>query len=113
MNIQIYYIKRDFDAQKAERYFKERKIPFHFVDMKRHAMGPRELKTVAAAVGGAKKLIDTTSKRYPSHPIRMMMGEQAILDALLLEPALIKTPIVRNGSKATVGFCPEVWESWS
>lgn len=111
MNIQIYYLKRNFDVQKAERYFKERRIPYHMVDLLKHAMGRRELAAVRAQVG-LRALIDTESKLYETHYIRMLTGEDAILDALAAEPRLLKTPIVRNGKYATVGFAPDVWAGW-
>ena len=111
MNIQIYAHKRDFDVQKAERYFKERRISYQFVDLNRHAMGMRELMAVKAQVGlGA--MIDAGSKAYQEHYIGHLTGEQAILEALCGNPKLLKAPIVRNGRFATVGYAPDVWEAW-
>ena len=111
MNIQIYFLKRGFDAQKAERYFKERKIPYTVVDLAKHTLGKRELQSVAGQVG-LKNLIDTSAKEYPSSPIRMLTGPDAIMDMLIRSPKLLRTPIVRNQGKATVGYCPEVWDTW-
>jgi arsenate reductase-like glutaredoxin family protein len=110
-NIHIYFLKKDFDAQKTERFFKERRIPCAAVDLEKRAIGKRELQSVAAQVG-VQNLINTSAKAYETSPIRMLHGTDAILDALIANPKMLKLPIVRNGSKATVGFNPDVWEKW-
>ena len=112
MNIQIYTKKRGFDVQKAERYFKERRIPYQFVDLARHAPGIRELKAIAAQVG-INALVDTESAEYKTHYIGHITDEDAIIAELAARPGLIKAPIVRNGKFATVGYHPEVWSTWS
>lgn len=33
-------------------------------------------------------------------------------EALLSNPLLFKTPIVRDGKRATIGFVPDVWKQW-
>lgn len=110
MNIQIYGKSKCFDTKKAERYFKERKIPFQRIDLPKYGMRPRELETVRAAVGGLEDLLD------PKHPdvalVQYLAYEQDKIDKLLENPALFRTPIVRNGRKATVGYCPEIWKDW-
>ena len=110
-NIQIYYYKRGFDVQKAERYFRERKVAYSVVDLHKHTPGRREIQSIAAQVG-LQNMIDTSAKEYASSAIRMLTGANAIVDALIREPHLLKTPIVRNQSKATVGYCPECWDTW-
>ncbi len=111
MQIQIYGKNKCFDTKKAERYFKERKIPFQRIDLPRYGMGRRELETVLRAVGGLEALLD------PRHPdaalVRYLSREEDKLEKLLENPALFKTPIVRNGRQATVGYCPEVWKGWA
>ncbi|NLG23807.1 MAG: ArsC family transcriptional regulator [Clostridiales bacterium] len=111
MAIQIYALKKGFDVQKAERYFKERRIPYQFVDLSRHAMGLRELMSVAAQVG-VQALIDVDGKAYQEHYIGHLRDDEAILKELAARPALLRTPIVRNGRLATVGFAPDVWAGW-
>ena len=61
MNIQIYCGKKNFDAQKAERYFKERRIPFQALDLKKHKLGEREIRMMISAIG-IEKLIDRDDK---------------------------------------------------
>ena len=111
MNIQIFIGKKNFDCQKAERWFKERRIPYQLVDLSKKGLSPKEFDSVAAAVGFVN-IIDTTSKAYAESPARFMSDRNMIKAQLLEHQNLLKTPIVRNGKEATVGFCPEVWENW-
>ncbi len=113
MNIQIYWLKKTFDVQKAERWFKERRLPYHLVDLKKARMGPRELQNIAARAGGARALIDTEASGYAQSPLPRLRHDQSILDALLADQRLIRMPIVRDGPKATVGYAPEIWEEWA
>ena len=72
-------------------------------------MSQGELKSAAAAVGLAA-LID--SKHPDAALLQYLAYDEDKLEKLLEDPRLLKTPIVRNGRQATVGFCPEVWKSW-
>ncbi len=109
MNIQIFGKSKCFDTKKAQRYFKERRIPFQNIDLLDKGMSQGELKSVAAAVGLAA-LID--SKHPDAALLQYLAYDEDKLEKLLENPRLLKTPIVRNGRQATVGFCPEVWKSW-
>lgn len=111
MNIQLYAVRKNFDQQKAERYFKERRIPVQVMDMKKHKPGRRELETFARALG-AQQLIDREDKRVKEHPACYYNQDAMILDAILEAPWLLRSPIVRNGAKVTVGYCPQVWDEW-
>lgn len=110
MNIQIFGKSKCFDTKKAERWFKERRIRFQAVDVKKFGMSRGELASVKNAVG-LEAMVD------PRHPdaalLRYLAYEQDKLEKLFEDPTLLNTPIVRNGKQATVGFCPEVWESWN
>ena len=111
MNIQIFGTKKCQDTRKAERYFKERKIPFQFVDLTVRGLSKGELDKVRTAAGGLENLLDKTGKEYAKRNLKYLVHN---VEAELLEhPLLFKTPIVRNGPKATVGYCPEVWSSWN
>lgn len=112
MNVQIYASKKNFDVQKAERYFKERRIPFVSVDMKKHKLGQRELALFIRAAGSAKALIDPDAKGERADYARQLSIESVLTDVLLENPALLRAPIVRNGNSVTIGFCPETWETW-
>lgn len=112
MNIQIYAAKKNFDVQKAERYFKERRIPFTSVDMKKHKLGPRELQLFAKAAGSVKALFDPSSKGEKADYVRHLTLDNIISEVLIENPALLVSPIVRNGNQVTIGFQPEVWAEW-
>ena len=86
MNVQIFGTKKSFDTKKAQRFFKERRIKVQFIDLKEKEMSKGELTSVIQAVGGIDKLLE---------------NQQVLAE-----------PIVRNGKKATVGYCPDVWGAW-
>ena len=111
MNIQIYGVKKCFDTQKAERYFMERKIKYQYVDLLRFGLSKGELEGVARAVG-INNLIETKAKEYTKLNLIMIGSPRMREEILLNNPKLYKTPIVRNGKLATVGYQPEVWGTW-
>ena len=109
MNIQIWGRKKCFDTKKAERWFKERRIKYQMIDLDRFGISRGELQSVKNAVG-LDALVD--EKNPDAAIVQYQAGTDARLDKLWEDPTLIKTPIVRNGKKATVGYAPEVWEKW-
>jgi len=111
MNIQIFGIKKCFDTKKAERYFKERKINYQYVDLTMLGLSKGELQSVKAAVG-LKNLVNSESKDYKRLNMDHIISTDGREETLLNNPSLYKTPIVRNGKQATVGYEPDVWESW-
>ena len=111
MNIQIYCGKKNFDAQKAERYFKERRIPFQALDLKKHKLGEREIRMMISAIG-IEKLIDKDDKKVKEHPACYYDREDLLIPAIQENPWLIRVPIVRNGNKMTIGYQPDVWAQW-
>lgn len=112
MNIQIFCKSKSFDTKKAERYFKERGIKFQSVDLPTKGLSKGELNSVLAAVGDIDKLIDPKAKGEQAMLIKYLGSTEEKIEKLLDYPELFAAPIVRNGKKATVGFCPEVWKSW-
>jgi len=111
MNIQIYCGKKNFDAQKAERYFKERRIPFQALDLKKHKLGEREIRMMLSAIG-MEQLIDRGDKKVKEHPACYYDRAELLIPAIQESPWLLRLPIVRNGSRMTVGYKPEVWDAW-
>lgn len=109
--IQIYFLKKNFDVQKADRWFKERGVKVQMVDLARAKLGRRELDSIRARVG-LDALIDKEGKAWKECPARYAAGEDAILDALADDPRRMRLPIVRNGKLATVGYQPEEWAAW-
>ena len=110
MGLQI-YAGKGFDTQKAERFFKERRVGYQRVDVLRFGIGKRELESVAAAVG-VEALCDRESKAFRESVIAYTQSRETILSGLLEKPQLLRLPIVRCGRLATVGYCPEVWTQW-
>lgn len=109
MNIQIFGKFKCFDTKKAERYFKERRVKFQAIDLVKVGISPGELKSVVQAVG-LEALID--QKNPDAALLNYLAYDRDKLEKLYEDPRLLKTPIVRNGKKATVGYCPEVWKDW-
>ena len=112
MNIQIFGKSKCFDTKKAERYFKERRIKFQSIDLKKYGMSPKEFDSVLRAVGGIDNLIDWESKSEQVTLMKYMEDKRAKEDKVFDDPMLMKTPVVRNGKQATVGYCPEIWATW-
>ena len=111
MNIQIYASKKNPDVLKAERFFKERRIPYQMVDLKKHKLGQKELEVFVRAVG-AKNLVDREGKKALERPVAHMTTDSLIVAELQNEPSALRSPLVRTGSKATVGAAEETWQAW-
>lgn len=112
MNIQIYGNKKCFATKKAERYFKERRIKYQFVDIMKFGLSKRELASVMAAIG-LSNLVNSQAKEYKALNLhRVSTDNSSWEDILLSNPGLYVTPIVRNGRLATAGYQPDVWNSW-
>ena len=112
MNIQIFGKSKCFDTKKAERYFKERRISYQFVDLLRYGLSGKEFETVLRGLGGIDQLIDWQSKAEAVTLMKYMDDVRAKEDKVFDEPAVMRTPIVRNGKQVTVGYCPEIWSKW-
>lgn len=112
MNIQIFGTKKCFDTKKADRYFKERGIKFQFIDLKEKGMSKGEFTSVKQAVGGLDKLLDENNKDKNTLALLKYLSDSDKEEKLLENLQLLKTPIVRNGKQATVGYQPEVWKMW-
>ncbi len=110
MNIQIFGSSKSFDSKKAERWFKERRIKYQYIDLKAKGLSPREYQSVRKAVG-FEALVDTGSRAYEELYMPYLTPE-AREEKLLEHPELFQAPIVRNGRDATVGYRPEIWETW-
>lgn len=112
MNIQIFGKGKCFDTKKAERYFKERRIKYQYIDLLRYGMSGKEFDSVLRAVGGIDALIDWDSKSPEISLMKYMEDKRAKEDKVFDDPSLMKTPVVRNGKLATVGYQPEIWSKW-
>ena len=108
MKIQIWGKSKCFDTKKAERYFKERRIPYQAIDLLRYGMSRGELTSVKNAVG-LDAMLNPKAADYAL--VQHLAYEQDKIERLLEDPSLLQTPIVRNGRQATVGYCPDVWKT--
>lgn len=112
MNIQIFGTKKCNDTKKAQRFFKERGIPFQFIDLKEKGMSKGEFTKVMQAVGGMDALINSDAKDKDTLALVRYLRPEDQLEKVLENQQIIKTPVVRNGPKATVGYQPDVWKTW-
>ena len=109
MNVQIFGIKKSNDTRSTERYFKERGIPVHFVDLSEKEISRGELAGIKRSVS-SDELIDKECKEYKKLNLAYMQYD---VDTVILEnPLLVKMPIVRYGEKASCGYKPELWKEW-
>jgi len=112
MNIQIFGTKKCFDTKKAERYFKERRVKYQMIDMKEKGMSKGEFQSILKAVGGLDNLIDDKAKDQELLTLLNYLTDADMLEKVFENQHIIKTPIVRNGKLATIGFQPDVWKTW-
>lgn len=112
MNIQIFGTKKSFDTKKAQRYFKERRVKFQFIDLKEKGMSKGELESVARAVGGIDAVIDQKAKDADAVALVQYLAADQKFEKVLDNQQILREPIVRNGRQATVGYEPDVWKGW-
>ena len=109
MNIQIFGKSKCFDTKKAERWFKERRIKYQYIDIQKYGMSAGEFRSVLSAVG-LERLLD--EKAPGAEEVKYLAYASDKEEKLLENQKLIRTPVVRNGKQATVGYAPEVWSTW-
>lgn len=110
MNIQIFGSSKCFDTKKAERWFKERRIKYQYIDLLQKGLSAGEYRSVRQKLS-FDDLVNTKCRAYQELYMAYITREAAE-EKLLDNPKLFNTPIVRNGKQATVGYCPQVWETW-
>jgi arsenate reductase-like glutaredoxin family protein len=113
VTVQIFGTKKCADTRKAERFFKERGVPVHSVDLAQKGMSLGELRNVAARVGGVEALIDRQGARYVAKGLKYAAPTGPRIEQILVDdPLLLRTPVVRAGGRATVGYAAEIWAAW-
>ena len=112
MAIQIFGTKKCKDTQKAERFFKERNIKYQFIDMKEKGMSKGEFTSVAQAVGGLDNVLNPESKDKDALALIKYIADEDKIEKILENQQVIKTPVVRCGKSATVGYNPEKWKEF-
>jgi len=113
LNLQLFGTKKCKETRAAERFFRERGVAPHVIDLAQKAMSSGELRNVAARVGGFEALIDREGKRYVEKGLKYAEPTGPRIEQILIaDPLLLRTPIARAGSRATVGYAPDVWQTW-
>lgn len=112
MNIQIFGTRKCFDTRKAERYFKERNVRYQFIDMKEKGLSKGEYNGIKSAVGGREAMLNPECKDKELLALIQYLAEEDKDEKILENQKILKTPIVRNGRKATIGYQPEIWKTW-
>lgn len=113
MNIQIFGTRKCFDTKKAERYFKERNVKYQFIDLKEKGLSKGEYTSVKQSVGGLEAMIDPSCKDKDALALIKYIAEEDKDEKVLENQKVLKTPIVRNGKQATIGYQPDIWKSWN
>lgn len=112
MNIQIFGTKKCFETKKAERYFKERKIKYQFIDLKEKGMSRGEFNSVKQALGGLEMLLDENCRDKDALALVKYIAQDEKDEKVLENQQVIKTPVVRNGKQASTGYQPQIWKDW-
>jgi arsenate reductase len=113
LTVQLFGTKKCQDTRKAERFFRERGVQLHVVDLAQKGMSAGELRNVAGRVGGMEALIDREGKRYTDKGLKYAAPTGPRIEQMLVDdPLLLKTPIARAGGRATVGYAPDTWATW-
>ena len=110
MNIQIFGSSKSFDSKKAERWFKERRIKYQYIDLPKKGFSAGEYRSVRQKLS-FDQLINTKCRAYEDLYMAYITKDAAE-EKLFDNPQLFNTPIVRNGKFVTIGYCPDVWETW-
>ena len=112
MEVQVFGTRKSADTRAALRFFSERRIKTHFVDLAERAASLGELRRFAQQFG-AQALVDRESKRFAELGLRTaMLPDARWVDKLALEPLLLRQPLVRWQQRLTIGPAEETWTEW-
>jgi arsenate reductase-like glutaredoxin family protein len=110
--IQVFGLEKDQATRAAQRFFKERRVPISFVDLRKRPIAPAELRRFVDRLG-ARALIDETSTAYRDSGLGYLrMDDDEVVARLLSEPTLVRLPLVRNGNEVTAGLAEATWRVW-
>lgn len=111
--VQIFGTRKCADTRKAQRFFAERRMPVHFVDLQKRAASPGELRRFAQKFG-VDALVDRGGKRFEAKGLKAAhLSDERWLERLADDPLLLRTPLVRYGKHLTIGHAPEEWGGWA
>jgi arsenate reductase-like glutaredoxin family protein len=113
MEVQIFGIRKSHDTRKALRFFAERRIKTHFVDLQERAASLGELRRFAQKFG-VRALVDRTSRRFGDLGLgAAQLSDDRWLERLADEPLLLRMPLVRQEHRLTVGDAEATWREWT
>jgi arsenate reductase len=113
MEVQIFGIRKSAETRKALRFFAERRVKVHFVDLQERAASPGELRRFAQKFG-VEALLDRGSRRFADLGLgAARLSEERWLDKLVEEPLLLRVPLVRRQQQLTVGDAEATWREWT
>ncbi len=112
MEIQIFGVRKSAETRKALRFFTERLIKTHFVDLMERPASPGELRRFVQKFG-VRSMIDQESRRYQELGLRhARMSDESWLENLAVEPLLLKMSLVRNLNQLSIGADETTWKNW-
>jgi arsenate reductase len=113
MEVQIFGIKKSPDTRKALRFFAERRVTTHFVDLQERAASPGELRRFVQKFG-IEAIVDRGSRRFADLGLgTARLSDERWLDKLAAEPMLLRMPLVRHGSQLSIGDATDTWQGWT
>ena len=110
--IQVFGLERDQATRAAQRFFKERRVAVSFVDLRKRAIAPGELRRFVERLG-ARALLDETSRAYRDGGLGYLrMDDAQVVERLMADPRLLRLPLVRNGNDVSAGPAESTWKEW-
>ncbi|MGH7331527.1 MAG: arsenate reductase family protein [Candidatus Rokuibacteriota bacterium] len=112
MTVQIFGFRNDQETRKALRFFAERRVAVHFVDLDERPASPGELRRFKERFG-ASSLINRDSPRFRALGLHVAGDSpERLLDRAGTEPRLLRTPLLRSGNQLSIGHTPDQWRTW-
>ena len=112
MEVQIFGVRKSAETRKALRFFAERRVKTHFVDLMERPASKGELRRFVQKFG-ITAMIDQKSRRYQELGLRhARMSDESWIDKLAEEPLLLRMPLVRSSSKVAIGDDEVTWKQW-
>ena len=112
LEVQIFGIKKSADTRKALRFFSERRVKTHFVDLIERPASIGELRRFAQKFG-VKALVDRDAKRFTELGLQYaQLSDERWLEKLSEEPLLLRIPLVRNANLLVIGADEAAWKRW-
>lgn len=110
--IQVFGLEKDQATRAAIRFFKERRITIHVVDLRRRPIAPTELRRFVERLG-ARALLDSAGRVYREADLSYLtMTDDEIVERLLADQRLLRLPLVRRGNDVSAGPAEATWRSW-